>query len=376
MPVLARMVATPLIVDVRRGALDDLCEVLADQRISTQGRLAVVTSRSAHERLRDRLCDQLTRASWFVTDGGTIDDATGLADQVRKESFDAIVGIGGGRVIDVTKFTAARVGLPVVAVATNLAHDGIASPVSILDNDAGRGSYGVPAPVAVLVDLDEVRLAPPRYVRAGIGDVLSNLSALADWQLSHQRTGEPVDGLAVTLARSAADSLLHHPGGIESDDFLVTLAESLVLSGLAMIVAGTSRPCSGACHEISHALDLLRPTMRGAHGEQVALGAAFATHLRDDPAAAGRLVSVLRRHHLPVLPEHLGLDDALFVESVLLAPSTRPGRFTVLEQLDLSAGEVADALQDYRRLVADIDPTEPGASLQPLPAEEPIDDAL
>ena len=184
--------------------------------------------------------------------------------------------------LDVTKYAAARLGLPMVAVATNLAHDGIGSPVAILDNDRGRGSYGVPAPIAVLVDLDLVRRAPRASVAAGIGEAISNLSAVADWELAHEVTGEAIDGLAVTMSRTAARSLLHDPGSLDSDAFLAQLAEALVLSGLAMVVAGTSRPCSGACHEISHAIDLLHPDRARGHGEQVGVGGAFATWLRGD----------------------------------------------------------------------------------------------
>jgi len=104
--------------------------------------------------------------------------------------------------------------------------------------------------VAVLVDLDRVRNGPPRLVRSGIGDVVNNLSAVADWELAAADRGEPVDGLAVTLARTAAQAVLHQPGTIEDDDFLTVLAESLILSGMAMTVAGSSRPASGGCHEI------------------------------------------------------------------------------------------------------------------------------
>lgn len=77
-----------------------------------------------------------------------------------------MVSLGGGKVVDCAKYAAARVGLPLVAVATNLAHDGLCSPVATLDNDAGRGSYGVPSPIGVVIDLDVIRDAPARFVRA------------------------------------------------------------------------------------------------------------------------------------------------------------------------------------------------------------------
>jgi glycerol-1-phosphate dehydrogenase [NAD(P)+] len=351
MPVLTRMVSTPVVVDVRRGALDDLAPILADQRISTSGRIAIAVSPSSGAALRERLAGGLPGATWYPVTGGTLDAAVDLAERMRGGAYDAVVGLGGGRVLDVTKYAAARVGLPMVSVATNLAHDGIASPVSILDNDAGRGSYGVPLPIGVVVDLDVVRAAPVRFVRSGIGDALSNLCAVADWELSAQVTGEAVDGLAVALARTAAEALLHRTDGVGDAEFLTALAEALIMSGIAMTVAGTTRPCSGACHEVSHAIDLVVPAKAGLHGEQVALGAAFATYLRGDSARTEKLVECLVRHDLPVLPEALGLTLAEFAEVVRRAPDTRPGRFTILEHLDLDADQIRDAVEGYVKAV-------------------------
>jgi glycerol-1-phosphate dehydrogenase [NAD(P)+] len=346
MPLLARMVATPLVVDVRPGAVKDLPEVLADQRISTSGRVALAFGRSGRD-VADELLPGLGQAVPFLLGDATVDSATELADRIRVGSFDAVVAVGGGRVLDTAKFASTRLGLPMVAVATNLAHDGIASPVSILGSGSHRGSYGVAPPIGVVIDLDLVRRAPRRYVVAGIGDAVSNLCALADWQLSHDVTNEPVDGLAMTLARTAAEALVHRADGVESDEFLVTLGEALVLSGIAMAVAGTSRPCSGACHEISHAIDRLFPEEAVSHGEQVGLGAAFATYLRGDTERALELVGFLRRHGLPVVPGDIGLDVEQFVRAVLVAPSTRPGRYTILEHLDLGAAEVREAVTAY-----------------------------
>lgn len=341
---------TPVVVDVRRGAINDLRDLLADQRISTSGRVAVAVGPRSGAALAAAIQPFLRQADFYTVRGGSVDAALQLASEAKGGSYDAIVGIGGGRVLDVTKFTAARLGLPMVAVATNLAHDGIGSPVSILDNDAGRGSYGVPAPIAVVVDLDAVRRAPERSIRAGIGEVVSNLSAISDWELARDLHGEPVDGLAVTFARTAAEAVVHHPGGIADDDFLRVLAEGLVLSGLAMVVAGSSRPCSGGCHEISHALDLLYPDRVGYHGEQVGLGAAFVSSLWETPEATARerlIADCLHRHGLPTLPTDLGFGREEFAAAVTRAPDTRPGRFTILEHRNLSDRAVLEAVDRY-----------------------------
>ncbi|GHJ41852.1 iron-containing alcohol dehydrogenase family protein [Streptomyces sp. TS71-3] len=353
MPVLTRLIPSPVVVDIRRGALDDLAEILSDQRIAPSGRMAFAISGGSGQALRERFAPALPGADWFDDADGTIDGAVRLADSIKKAGhYDTIVGLGGGKVIDCAKYAAARVGLPLVAVATNLANDGLCSPVATLDNDAGRGSYGVPNPIGIVIDLDVIRDAPVRYVRAGIGDVICKISAVADWELSHRETGEPVDGLAAAMARQAAEAVLRHPGGIGDDDFLTTLSEALVLCGISMAVAGDSRPASGACHEISHAFDLTFPRRSALHGEQCGLGGAFATFLRGDHAMAMQMVGVLRQHGLPVLPEEIGFTADEFVQVVEFAPQTRPGRYTILEHLDLSTHQIKDRYTDYAKAIS------------------------
>lgn len=347
MPLLARMVATPLLVDIRPGALQELPALMADQRISSGGRVAVVTSVVSAPKWHDALADLMPAADWFTVADGTIADAADLERAIRSRLFDAVVGLGGGRVLDTAKYVASRLGLPMVSVATSLAHDGIGSPVAILESGSGRESYGVAAPFAVIVDLDVVRTAPQELLTGGIGDVLSNLSAVADWELSHRATGEPIDGLAVALARTAGAALLDRPDTVSSGELLRLLGDSLVLSGLAMSISGTSRPCSGACHEISHAIDRLFPDCKTGHGQQVGLGAAFATWLRGDDVLADTLVRRLRQHGLPVVPGDMGLSSAQFARAAAFAPATRPGRYTVLEHLDLPEPELSRRVDAY-----------------------------
>ncbi|MFJ3338792.1 iron-containing alcohol dehydrogenase family protein [Streptomyces sp. NPDC086766] len=351
MPLLTRLIPSPVVVDIRPGALDDLGGVLADERISHSGRLAVAVSNGSGARLRDRVTPTLPGATWYEVGGGTLDDAIRLADEMKSGHFDAVVGLGGGKIIDCAKFAAARVGLPLVAVPTNLAHDGLCSPVATLDNDAGRGSYGVPNPIAVVIDLDVIREAPARFVRSGIGDAVSNISAVADWELSHRVNGEKVDGLAAAMARQAGEAVLRHPGGIGDNDFLQVLAEALVLSGIAMSVSGDSRPSSGACHEINHAFDLLFPQRAASHGEQCGLGAAFAMYLRGAHEQSAFMAGVLRRHGLPVLPEEIGFTVDEFVRAVEFAPETRPGRYTILEHLALKTNQIKDIYADYVKAI-------------------------
>lgn len=353
MPLLARAVYTPLAIEIRRGALADLGAILARHQISAGGEVAVVVGPGQGEAVTDLVRPQLAAADVFTVAGGTLQAAQELGEKLRQRPYDAVVGIGGGKTIDVTKWAAARYALPMVTVATSLVHDGLASPVASLAHDGGLGSYGVHIPIAVVVDLDFAAAAPPELTRAGIGDLLSNLNAVADWRLAHECLGEPMDGLAVTLAQVGAEAVLHHPGRLTDEGFLTLLAEGLINSGLAAAVCGSSRPCSGGCHEISHAIDLLYPGT-AAHGEQVGLGALFCTYLRGDEQRLRQLVGCLRRHGLPVTPAELGLSDQQFIAAVGFAPRTRPGRYTILEHLNLDEAAIAHHVAAYQERIDDL----------------------
>ena len=102
----------------------------------------------------------------------------------------------------------------------------------------------MPTDFAVIVDLDFVESGPERHNRAGIGDVISNVSALADWELARRVRGEPVDGLAASLARAGAEAVINHPGDMGDDDFVTVLAEGLISSGLAMAVRHRTAPAA------------------------------------------------------------------------------------------------------------------------------------
>lgn len=352
MPLLARMLLSPLFIDIRAGAVSGLGDLLADRRISADGHVAVAVGPGQGQRVVDAIRPTLANADIFTVRGGSLEAAGDLQGELRGKDYDALVGIGGGRTLDVAKYAATRLALPMVAVATNLAHDGIASPVSSLLHEGGKGSFGVVLPMAVVVDLDFVRTSPARMVLSGIGDVVSNLTAIEDWRLSSLVRGEPVDGLAVTFARAAAESVLHRDDGMESDNFLTVLAEALVLSGMAMAAAGSSRPSSGADHEIMHAIDALFPGTAN-HGELAGVGALFSAFLRENQRLAEQIDTCLRSHDLPRLPADLGLSDEEFAEAVAYAPQTRPDRYTILEHLALDAADIrartADYVAAYRR---------------------------
>ncbi|MBG0828025.1 iron-containing alcohol dehydrogenase family protein [Planomonospora sp. ID67723] len=344
------MLPAPLTVEVRRGAIAQLGSLLADSRVATSGRVAVAVGAGQGDRIAEMIAPSLGEARIFRVPDGSVDAAVTLGADLRKGAYEAVVGIGGGKTIDATKYAASLAGIPMVAVATNLSHDGICSPVASLTHESGKGSFGVPMPLAIVVDLDFVHDAPPSLVRSGVGDVVSNLSAIEDWQLGNVERGEPIDGLACSMARTSAEAVIGRRDSIESDAFLTVLAEALILSGMSMVIAGSSRPSSGGDHEILHAVDQLFPGTSN-HGELAGIGAAFCFFLRGDSRRLDQVVECLRGHELPVSPTDVGLTAEQFTAAVMLAPSTRPGRYTILEHLRLSESETRDRVEDYVRAV-------------------------
>jgi glycerol-1-phosphate dehydrogenase [NAD(P)+] len=340
------MIPSPLTVDVRRGAIAGLGDLLSVGGFSSRGKVAVLLGPGQGEELTAVVRPQLPGADLMAVPAATVDAARDLAAELRGSSYDAVVGIGGGRTLDVAKYVSSLVGLPMVSVATNLAHDGIASPTASLVHEGRKASYGVHIPLAVIVDLDYVVRAPQRLVRSGVGDLVSNVSALADWRLAAVQIGERVDGLAAAMAGAAANAVLYRSDSVESEDFLVTLAEALILSGLAMAVTGTSRPCSGGDHEIMHAIDELFPDTSN-HGELAGIGAMFCTFLRGDAAELAAIDTCLQRHRLPRLPADIGLTVEDFTAAVVHAPQTRPDRYTVLEHLGLSPDATRKKIDEY-----------------------------
>lgn len=270
-----------------------------------------------------------------------LDEVEAVLEALGAQSCDVVVGVGGGQTLDVAKYAAFKAGLPFVAVPTQASHDGMSSPVAVIQGpgDAGADSYGARPPAALVVPIGAIREAPRRTLVGGIADLAVNLLAIADWQWAARFHGDVFDDYAALLARSAAELLvarrdLYTPETEFDEEDVEILVHGLVLSGLAMTLAGSSRPCSGAEHLWSHAVDRLR-VGHGLHGEQVAIGAFLAARFYDE--SQDRVLGLIRAVGAPTSPADIGIskDDAL--AAVRLVPSVRPGRHS-----RLSAAVVAD----------------------------------
>ena len=271
------------------------------------------------------------RVAECVVDTNTAESVRVVMARIDAARPDFVLGVGGGRIVDVAKLAAAQRQVEFISVPTQASSDGMCSPVAVIVAQDGRPhSVGARIPAGIIVDMEVLSSAPPVTWLSGLGDLVSNLSAVLDWRYASRVQGEEIDDFACLTSEAAALSVIEDDADLGDPSYQQKLIRGLILSGIAMEMAGSSRPASGSEHLISHALDRVLPDRR-PHGLQVALATVAAYLLRGDPC--DRLVTFYRRLDLPVLPRDLGLTVDEFLEAVRLGTATRPGRSTILDHL-------------------------------------------
>jgi len=194
--------------------------------------------------------------------------------QAQLTGSSAVVAIGAGTINDIAKMAAHGVGVPYAIIATAPSMNGYTSSVAALLEEGVKTTRPCAPPVAIIADIDLLAQAPYRMTAAGLGDLLSKPVSQADWLLAHYLTESPYSRQAAQLIDTSATLLDGVPPHLPSrqPEAIGRLMGSLLLSGLAMTLAGTSAPSSGGEHLISHYLDMTHYAFDAAndlHGCQV-----------------------------------------------------------------------------------------------------------
>ena len=262
-------------------------------------------------------------------------DILAIEERIKSSKPRVLFAVGGGTKIDAAKLSSARQGVPFISVPTTLSHDGIASPLASIKGLDKPYSVMAQAPLAIIADTNIIAQAPWRSVISGCGDVIAKFTAVKDWQLAYAEKNEYYGEYAASLALMSTKLVIQNAELIQpgNDEGLRVLLEALVSCGVAMSIAGSSRPCSGSEHLFSHALDML-DCPHAMHGEQCGVGSVLTAYLHN--ANWQQIRDTLKQIGAPTTACELGVKDEDVVKALEMAATVRPERYTILHKLKLN----------------------------------------
>ncbi|MHC1597679.1 MAG: NAD(P)-dependent glycerol-1-phosphate dehydrogenase [Methermicoccaceae archaeon] len=329
-----RSMQLPREVVIGRDVLDSMPDVCTRLGVLPKGSLALVvadsnTLRIAGKRVVEGLESAHIECGHILVKRASMDEV----DRVVELSKGALllIGVGGGTVIDVSKLASTRLGIPFISVPTVASHDGIVSSrASIRDEGGSSVSVEAQAPMAVVADTGVIVRAPYRFLAAGCGDIISNQTAILDWKLAYRLKGEPYSEYASALSEMTAKIVMDSAESIKPnlEEAVRIVMKALVSSGVAMSIAGSSRPASGSEHKFSHMLDMIAPKP-ALHGEQCGVGSIMMMYLHGGNWRAIR--DALMTIGAPTTAEQLKIPENCIVEALVRAREVRPERFTIID---------------------------------------------
>ena len=285
------------------------------------------------KKIDESLASSNIKKSWYLS---KINDAKSIKEiekNVRKNKTNLLIGVGGGRSVDIAKMIAFNLGKPFVSIPTSASHDGIASPFVSVKGEKPHSMVAT-APLGVFVDVDVIKRAPKKLLASGCGDLIAKITAVRDWQLGNSKTGEYYGRYSAHLALMSAKILIENSSRFaKKGPDVREIVEALISAGVASCIAGSSRPCSGAEHLFSHAVDKLEPGV-GLHGEKCGIGAIMIAKLQGQDWK--NIVKTLKAVGAPTTAKEIGLKSNILAKALTIAQSLRPERYTILNQVNMT----------------------------------------
>jgi glycerol-1-phosphate dehydrogenase [NAD(P)+] len=319
----------PTLLKIEAGALSNIGDFLASSGLMS---VVIYFGNGLIDMFGTQVMDSLRQAEVEVLeyrelDTVDINDIMSLAFALPIHT-QAIIGLGGGKVIDAAKYACYLKKLPFISVPTSSSSDGFSSASASLIINGRR--HSVPAKLAygIIVDTEVIKSAPDKFLYSGIGDMISKITALYDWIYEEKNGYDTVNDFALMIAKKAVNSFVRTPfNDIHEPLFLKELLDSLAMSGIANEIAGSSAPTSGSEHLISHALDkiLERPEL---HGIQVGIATYLMAVVQDHRYK--RVDTMFTDTGFWDYVETLNLNVEDYEKAIDLAPSIKPYRYTYL----------------------------------------------
>jgi len=321
----------PREVIVGRNVLDRAGEVC--ERLGFRGTALVVSGPVTYPLAGVRVAKSVTKSGLkvdhIVVKESTETTLTQIIEAIKQSKATIILAVGGGKDIDLAKLASARASVHFMSIPTAASHDGIASPYASIKGAKRPYSIRAQAPTAILADVGVIADSPYDLLAAGCGDIVAKFTAVKDWQLAHKLKNEYYGDYAAELALMSAELVTKNAKEIldRSIDGVRTVVEALISCGVAMSIAGSSRPCSGAEHLFSHALDLVAGET-SLHGQRAGVGAILCAYLHGANWEA--IKDFLQKISAPSTAKELNVSSYQVVKALTMAHSLRPERYTIL----------------------------------------------
>ena len=324
-------ISIPALLKIGAGALDNLGIYLKELQLQ---KVVVLFGNGLVEMFGSTVMEALQQEDIDILEYQELDtvrleDLTSLAFSMPAKT-QAVIGIGGGKVIDGAKYCGFLRNLPFISIPTSASSDGFSSASASLLVEGRRKSVPAKLAYGIVVDTRIIRSAPEKFLYSGIGDMVSKITALYDWIFEEDHGYGNVNDFAVMIAKKAVNSFVRTPfTSIQDDLFLKELLDSLAMSGIANEIAGSSAPTSGSEHLISHALDkmLEHPQL---HGIQVGIATYLMSVVQDHRYR--RVDTIFTQTGFWDYVKTLDLRREDFEKAVDLAPSIKPFRYTYLHE--------------------------------------------
>ena len=324
-------IAIPALLKIGPGALGELGTYLKDLRME---KVVILFGNGLIEMFGMDVMKSLAEMGIDVLEYQDLDtvrleDLTSLAFSMPAKT-QAVIGIGGGKVIDAAKYCGFLRNLAFISIPTSASSDGFSSASASLLVEGRRKSVPARLAYGIVVDTQIIKSAPKKFIYSGIGDMVSKITALYDWKFEEEHGYGKVNDFATMIAKKAVNSFVRTPfESIEEDLFIKELLDSLAMSGIANEIAGSSAPTSGSEHLISHALDkmLEQPQL---HGIQVGIATYLMSVVQDHRYK--RVNTIFTQTGFWDFVKTLGMRRVDFEQAIDLAPSIKPFRHTYLHE--------------------------------------------
>ena len=299
------------------------------------------------EQIDSSLKDSKIIPIWHLASSNQIKHTNAIQTNVKNVKTDLIIGIGGGRSVDIAKLCSFNLKKPFVSIPTSASHDGIASPVVSVRGEKPH-SLVATAPLGVFVDVDVIKGAPKKLLASGCGDLMAKVTAVRDWELGRDKKGEYYGRYSADLASMSAKILIESsPSFSKKGIDARIIVEALISAGVASCIAGSSRPCSGAEHLFSHAVDHIEFGV-GLHGEKVGIGAIMIAKLQGQDWK--KIVKTLKNVGAPTTAKEIGLKSKVLAKALTIAQSLRPERYTILSEKKMTENSAIKLAKSTKEL--------------------------